>query len=306
MRLNVLAAIVCTVSATFVGAVHADTRGQRLLPAAPTGTTPAAASLGAVPPLVAPDVTVQCPIGLLQQAYDEATTGFQAATRYVTATEVLKLCEEHAKLFKRAIDNETQLLAAYSEMLAAKQNVDGLSAGQGAVPEQATVDAPASAQASADGAVSLTDTEFVLGPVPEQAAEDAAEQVAVAQETSCADPRPSAKFVLANVLGGPGGRDPKANIALYASWDQQAGFRETWIVRPKEFVEPGVQVVDIRRASETLPWIVTIEDCAGSYELPRSTRERDDVDPYQLTYTITDHVTGQVTGSKNTVYNLDN
>lgn len=69
-----------------------------------------------IPELVATDVTVQCPIDLLQAAYDEATTGFQASTRYVTAVEVMKLCIEHDKLFALALNNETILLEAYARM----------------------------------------------------------------------------------------------------------------------------------------------------------------------------------------------
>lgn len=63
---------------------------------------------------------LSCPTDLLTQAYKEATTGFQAASQYVTTLEVLNLCSEHDRIFKAAVDAERDLIEAYNALLIAK------------------------------------------------------------------------------------------------------------------------------------------------------------------------------------------
>lgn len=61
-----------------------------------------------------------CPADLLAQAYREATTGFQAASQYVTTLEVLNLCAEHDRIFKEVVEAERQLIESYTALQIAK------------------------------------------------------------------------------------------------------------------------------------------------------------------------------------------
>lgn len=63
------------------------------------------------------ELHLACPFDLLEQAYREATTGFQTAGQYVTTLEVLSLCADHDRLFKQALDTEKQLVESYNALI---------------------------------------------------------------------------------------------------------------------------------------------------------------------------------------------
>lgn len=69
------------------------------------------------------DLHLTCPFDLIQAAYDEATSNYGVAARYVTAMEVMELCNDHAEAFRVAIENEVALRERYNELFA-RQGAD--------------------------------------------------------------------------------------------------------------------------------------------------------------------------------------
>lgn len=86
-----------------------------------------------------------CPFDLLEQAYREATTGFQTAGQYVTTLEVLSLCADHDRLFKQALDTEKQLVESYNALI----GVSGQ--GNGGATVRTTTEANATEAAAVQG-----------------------------------------------------------------------------------------------------------------------------------------------------------
>jgi hypothetical protein len=73
----------------------------------------------------ASDTHLTCPFDLIQAAYEEATSNYGVAARYVTAMEVMELCNDHAEVFRQAIENEVALRERYNELFAGQGIVIG-------------------------------------------------------------------------------------------------------------------------------------------------------------------------------------
>ncbi|MFG5380011.1 hypothetical protein [Yoonia sp. R2-816] len=216
--------------------------------------------------IVAQTGTVQCPIHLLQSAYDEATSGYQAAARYVTAIEVMHLCREHDDLFRQVMDAEAALVQSYADLRAARELVEGA--------------APSVLPAAVASSTSLTDARDLFdssggnddsGEAAETDAPVEAEKV-VAESVSaptCVEPRPASAYVLIGSSNSAGG-EPRGILGLVDSHNPNGDYyAESVSIGVGDFLAGEVEVSEVN-----VPWSdeagapsVVLSDCAGSVRL---------------------------------------
>lgn len=225
--------------------------------------------------IVAQTGTVQCPIHLLQSAYDEATSGYQAAVRYVTAIEVMHLCREHDDLFREVMDAEAALVQSYADLRAAREQVEGAAP---AVPPAA-----AARSTNVTGVRDLLDLFRGNDDSPEaadtkefSADADTAELVEaekVFEESvpvpTCVEPRPASAYVLIGSTNSAGG-EPRGILGLVDSHNPNGDYYEESVsVGVGDFLVHAVEVTEVN-----VPWsdesgepFVVLSDCAGSVRL---------------------------------------
>lgn len=216
--------------------------------------------------IVAQTGTVQCPIHLLQSAYDEATSGYQSAVRYVTAVEVMHLCREHAELFREVMDAEAALVQSYADLRAAREQV-----------ESTAPTVPPGVAASSTNLTGASDLLELSGETDDSGeaadTEEPAEAEKVLAESvsapTCAEPRPASAYVLIGSSNSAGG-EPRGILGLISSHNPNGDYYEESVsVGVGDFLARAVEVSEV-----SVPWsdesgepFVVLSDCAGSVRL---------------------------------------
>ncbi len=234
--------------------------------------------------IVAQTGVVQCPIHLLQAAYDEATSGYQAAARYVTAIEVMHLCREHDELFSEVMDAETELVESFAQLAAARMMIEGaaqtapLSDDASATVDDAENGALGSIVEEQNVRLDETDAGIDTANSVTAAADEAEADATTAMETSasvapeeaaCVDPRPASAYVMIGSSNSAGG-EPRGILGLVDSHNPDGDYYDQSInVSAGDFLAREVEVSEVK-----VPWSdqpgeasVILTDCEGSLRL---------------------------------------